>query len=162
VAVFLSTFLNKVDKKGRVSVPASFRAQLAAQEFAGIVAFPSFRFEALDCCGLDRMLEMSARHDALDQFSEEHENLALIFAQAQQIPFDGEGRISLPEELCAHAGITETVAFVGHGKTFQIWEPDRLALHSAEARKRAQRTGLTLPALGAAPRAPQPAAGPAP
>lgn len=152
MAVFLSTYFNKVDKKGRVSVPASFRAQLANQEFAGFIAFPSFRFAALDCCGYDRMLEMSARHDTLEQFSEEHENLALIFSQAQQIPFDGEGRISLPEDLCAHAGITDTVAFVGYGKTFQIWEPERLTIRTTEARQRAQRTGLTLPALGATPR----------
>jgi MraZ protein len=100
------------------------------------------------------MQEMSARHDALEQFSEEHENLALIFSQAQQIPFDGEGRISLPDGLCQHAGITDNVAFVGNGKTFQIWEPEQLNTRITEARLRAQRTGLTLPAIGARPAAP--------
>src|ERR1700732_1459657 len=93
VALFLSTFVNKVDRKGRVSVPASFRAALAGQSFAGIVAFRSFKTAAIEGSGIDRIEEMSARLDTLDQFSEEYESLASIFADAQQLPFDGEGRI---------------------------------------------------------------------
>src|SRR6185437_31401 len=119
VALFLSTFVNKVDRKGRVSVPASFRAALAGQSFAGIVAFRSFRTAAIEGSGIDRIEEMSARLDALDQFSEDYESLASIFADAQQLPFDGEGRIVLPEALATHAGITDSAAFVGLGRTFQ-------------------------------------------
>lgn len=99
MALFLSTFMNKVDRKGRVSVPATFRAALASQSYAGIVAFPSFKLEAIEGMGADRMEEMSARLDALEQFSEDYDNLASIFADAQQLPFDGEGRIVLPPAL---------------------------------------------------------------
>ncbi len=59
VALFISTFVNKVDKKGRVSVPAPFRAALAGQSFAGIVAYPSFVLSAIEACGIDRMEELS-------------------------------------------------------------------------------------------------------
>lgn len=145
VALFLSTFVNKVDRKGRVSVPASFRAALAGQSFAGIVAFRSFRTAAIEGSGIDRIEEMSARLDALDQFSEDYESLASIFADAQQMPFDGEGRIVLPEALAAHAGITDSAAFVGLGRTFQIWEPAAHERHQAEMRERAKRLGTTLP-----------------
>src|SRR3954463_11614824 len=79
VALFLSTFVNKVDRKGRVSVPASFRAALAGQSFAGIIAFRSFKNSAIEGSGIDRLEEMSARLDALDEFSEERESLASIF-----------------------------------------------------------------------------------
>lgn len=145
MALFLSTFTNKVDRKGRVSVPATFRAALATQTFAGIIAFPSFRLTAIEGSGIDRMEEMSARHDSLSQFSEDHESLAVIFADAQQLPFDGEGRIVLPESLAEHAGITESAAFVGLGKTFQIWEPGRFRAHQEELRARARNQGITLP-----------------
>jgi MraZ protein len=151
VALFLSTFVNKVDRKGRVSVPAPFRAALASQTFAGIVAFPSFKLPAVEGSGIDRMEEMSARHDGLGQFSEDHESLAVIFADAQQLPFDGEGRIVLPQSLCEHAGIGESAAFVGLGRTFQIWEPDRFKHHQESLRDRARRNGLTLPPRGSEP-----------
>ncbi len=145
LALFLSTFVNKVDKKGRVSVPAPFRTALAGQSYSGIVCFRSFRLPAVEGSGIDRMEEMSARIDALDEFSEDRESLSSIFADAQQLPFDGEGRIILPPPLCEHAGITENAAFVGLGRTFQIWEPQRFERHQTELRERARRQGTTLP-----------------
>ena len=47
--MFLSTYVNKVDRKGRVSVPATFRASLAAetQRFPGVIVFPSYKYPAL-------------------------------------------------------------------------------------------------------------------
>lgn len=146
MALFLSTYVNKVDRKGRVSVPASFRAALAGQSFAGIIAFRSFKTAAIEGSGIDRIEEMSARLDALEQFSEDYESLASIFADAQQLPFDGEGRVVLPEELVAHAEITDSAAFVGLGRTFQIWEPEAHKRHQSEMRERAKRQGTTLPA----------------
>jgi MraZ protein len=148
VELFLSTFVNKVDRKGRVSVPATFRAAVADQSFPGIVVFPSFKHEALDASGIRRMEEMSERLNGLDEFSEEHENLSMLFASAQALPFDSEGRIVLPENLAEYAHITESAAFVGLGKSFQIWEPNRFADHQAMLRERARRQGTRLPPLG--------------
>jgi MraZ protein len=145
VALFLSTFVNKVDRKGRVSVPASFRTALNGLSFPGVVVFRSFKLPALDGSGIDRMEEMSARIDALDEFSEDRDALSAIFADAQQLAFDGEGRIVLPPALAEHAGITENAAFVGLGRTFQIWEPQRFERHQEELRERARRQGTTLP-----------------
>jgi MraZ protein len=146
LALFLSTFVNKVDRKGRVSVPAPFRNALAGQSFAGIIAFRSFKLPTIEGSGIDRMEEMSARIDALDEFSEDRDALSAIFADALQLPFDGEGRIVLPPALAEHAGFSENAAFVGLGKTFQIWEPQRFEQHQKELRERARRQGTTLPA----------------
>jgi MraZ protein len=148
VELFLSTFVNKVDRKGRVSVPATFRAAVADQSFPGIVVFPSFKYEALDASGIKRMEEMSDRLNTLEEFSEEHENLGVLFAASQALPFDTEGRIVLPETLAAYAHITDSAAFVGLGKSFQIWEPARFADHQAMLRERARRQGTRLPPLG--------------
>jgi MraZ protein len=153
--MFLSTYVNKVDRKGRVSVPATFRASLAAQRFPGIVAFPSYKYRALDGNGVDRMEELIARLDTLEEFSDEHENLsALMFASSQRLPFDTEGRILLPADLAEHAFITDSAAFVGLGKSFQIWDPGRFAEHLATLRERARRQGTRIPPLAASPLAP--------
>lgn len=150
LALFLSTFTNKVDRKGRVSVPHPFRTALTGQNFNGIIAFRSFKLPALEACGIDRMEELSRRIDALPEFSEDRDALASVLADAQQLAFDGEGRVVLPEGLCQHAGITEAACFVGLGPSFQIWEPQRFEAHREEMRERARRQGATLPSLGAA------------
>lgn len=148
--LFLSTFVNKVDRKGRVSVPATFRAAVTDQNFPGIVVFPSFKYEALDGSGIKRMEEMTARQNTLDEFSDEHENIGMLFAQSQALPFDTEGRIVLPEDLAGYAHITDSAAFVGLGKSFQIWEPNRFADHQSSLRDRARRQGTRLPPLAGA------------
>ena len=146
VALFMSTYVNKVDRKGRVSVPASFRTAVAGQSFHGIATFRSFKTAAIEGSGVDRIEEMSARLDALEQFSEDYDSLASIFADTQQLAFDSEGRVVLPEDLIAHAGISDSAAFVGLGRTFQIWEPEAHKRHQNEMRERAKRQGITLPA----------------
>ena len=147
--LFLSTFVNKVDRKGRVSVPATFRSTLAAQRHPNqVVLIPSFKYEALDGTGSDHLTEMMAGLNTLDQYSDRRDDLALVFAESRSLQIDGEGRIILPDELKEHAGIGDEVAFVGLGTMFQLWEPGRFNQHRAEARERSRRGGATLPSPG--------------
>ena len=148
VALFMSTYVNKVDRKGRVSVPATFRTAIADQSFDGIVAFPSLDYEALEAAGIDRMEAVSAGLDELEQPDEQQSLATLILARSQRLPFDPEGRIVLPEKFTMHAHITESAAFVGLGPTFQIWEPNRFAEHEAALLDRARRQGMRMPPLG--------------
>jgi MraZ protein len=145
MALFLSTTINKVDAKGRVSVPAAFRAALAGQPFHGIAAVPSFKYPAIQCGGMDWMEQLSSGVNAYDFFSDEHDALtAALFSNAQQLTFDGEGRIILPASLVEHANITKTAAFVGRGPLFEIWEPDAFASYQSDATQRAAEQKLTL------------------
>jgi MraZ protein len=149
VALFIDTFVNKIDRKGRISVPASYRAALAGQVFQGIVAFPSFKYPAIQCAGMDWMTALTENVGRVDLFSDEHDDLtATLFADAKQLAFDGEGRVMLPEILTAHAKIDEAAAFVGRGHTFEIWQPAALEAYKAEARRRALEKGRTLPRGG--------------
>lgn len=150
MALFSSTFSNKIDRKGRVSVPAGFRAALTGQSFAGIVAFRSLKFPALDAGGYDRLEDIAHRLDELPEFSDERDALASVLADAHELPFDGEGRIVLPQDLIEYAGIGEQVAFVGIGRSFQLWEPARYKLHQDEMRERVRQRGFTLPPRGVA------------
>ncbi len=152
VEMFFSTYVNKVDRKGRVSVPATFRSTLANNRQPNlIIAFPSVRLPAIECSGSDRMAEMQERIETLEQFSEEYENLSLLFADSHPLAIDGEGRVILPEKLKEHAQITGEVAFVGLGATFQLWDPVHFEAHSAAVRERARRQGTTLPPRGGGP-----------
>ncbi len=145
MTLFLSTFINKLDKKGRVSVPASFRLALSGQSFQGIVAFRSYKLPSIEGMGIDRMQRLSESVDQLDLFSETQDDLtATIFADAQLLALDGDGRVVIPHLLLEHAHIKDAIAFVGRGATFQLWEPKHFEAYQKEARQRVQDNQATL------------------
>ena len=145
MALFLDTFVNKLDRKGRVSVPAPYRQQLASNGFQGIAALPSFKHRAIQCGSLEWLDQINRQLGGVDLFSDEHDDLtATLFGDTKQLPFDGEGRIMLPAPLTSHAGIDGVAAFVGRGPFFEIWEPKALEVYKAEARQRALEKGRTL------------------
>jgi len=140
VALFLSRFDNKVDRKGRVSVPASFRADLTSDAFAGVVAFPSpGNLGTIDGCDIGRMKQLADGIDSFNPFSAEYGDLATaILTKSHRLPFDGEGRIILPQQLLQHADITTMATFAGRGATFQIWAPEAYEIYEVEATERAR------------------------
>ena len=146
---FFSTYTNKVDKKGRVSVPASFRTVLAAQNFQGIIVFPSFKNKALEAWSMDRMQTIMDSVESLALFSDDQDDLkAAIFSTSKELGFDNEGRIILSDEFKKHAGIDEQATFVGMGKTFQIWNPDAYLAHKKEIQTRIAKTKPILKTTG--------------
>src|ERR1700758_3041436 len=91
VELFLSTFVNKVDRKGRVSVPATFRSTLATHRHPNqVVLIPSFKYPAIDGTGSDHLSEMMEGLNTLDQYSDRRDDLALAFADATPLQIDGE------------------------------------------------------------------------
>jgi MraZ protein len=145
MTLFLSTFINKIDKKGRVSVPLPFRAALSQDAFQGFVAFRSYKHPAVECFSYERMMRLSQSLDSFDVFSDAQDDFtAAIFADSMQISFDGDGRVILPPELLEHGGISDHVAFVGRGATFQLWNPDFFKDLQAAARERIKTQGATL------------------
>jgi MraZ protein len=151
MALFLSTIEKQIDKKGRVSVPPTFRAVLAAQNFNGMIAYASFTNPCIEACGMERIEKLHARIEALDPFSEEHDAFATaILGGSTQLAFDGEGRVVIPEGLLKKAGITDTGIFVGKGATFEIWSPELFASQEARMRELALAKRLSLKADGGA------------
>ena len=124
---FVSSVVNKLDAKGRVSVPASFRQILAQQNLNGVYCIPSFNAAALEAFGDTLLSQFQQRLGQYDPFfSAEYDAEAqAILGRTQFLNFDDEGRVRLPDEFVAHAGISERVAFIGLGVKFQIWDPVR-------------------------------------
>jgi MraZ protein len=144
MALFLSTHTNKVDAKGRVSVPASFRTALTGDAFQGVVLIPSAKLPALEGFGMATMQNLSERFDRFDLFStNDGDDLASIafFGDAKELTFDDTGRIGIPKEMLVHAKITDAAVFVGLGTKFQIWEPKAFAARRTKAMQHMQKNG---------------------
>lgn len=139
MTLLLSTYTNKLDKKGRISVPAPFRAALTTENFAGIIAYGSFVNPCVEACGMARIESLSASIDELDPYSDERNAFAaVILGGSIQLPFDPEGRVTLPEELISLAVLSEQACFVGKGATFEIWQPELLQQYLDTARNMAK------------------------
>ena len=136
--MFLSTYENKLDKKGRVSVPASFRSYLSNLGYNGVVCYPSFNHQSIEAWPQDRIEKISNTIDSLNPFEEKKDYFATsILSESINLQFDSEGRILLTQKLLKHARIKNSMVFVGQGKTFQIWEPIIFEKFKANARKKA-------------------------
>jgi transcriptional regulator MraZ len=134
---FVSTFTNRIDTKGRVSVPASFRTVLAKDGFEGIYCYPSLDAPALDAGGQRLVANIERLVGDLAPYSDAYDNLTTaLYGTSDVLTLDQDGRTILPERLREHAGIVTHVTFVGLGEKFQIWEPGRFETHLAEARQK--------------------------
>ena len=136
--MFLSSYENKLDKKGRVSVPATFRSHLSSLGYNSFISCPSFNHSALEACSQDRIEKLSQTIDSLNPFEEKRDYFATsVLSESINLQFDTEGRVSFTEKLLDHAKIKNNILFVGLGKTFQIWEPKIFEKFKIVARKKA-------------------------
>ena len=143
--MFLSSYENKLDKKGRVSVPASFRSHLSSLGYNGFITYPSFNHQALEACSQDRIEKLSSSIDSLNPFEEKRDFFATsVLSESASLQFDGEGRVLISEKLLNHAKIQSNILFVGLGKTFQIWEPQTFEKFKVVARKKAYQNRSSL------------------
>ncbi|GHE46860.1 transcriptional regulator MraZ [Camelimonas fluminis] len=147
---FVSNFTNRLDSKGRVSIPAPFRAVLARDGFEGLYVHPGLDAPALDAGGNALLAEINALLETLSPYSEERDFLSTaLLGTSEILKVDPEGRVTFSDALKAHAGITDTVTFVGHGHKFQVWEPERFRAHLDEARARVRELKKNLGRSGA-------------
>lgn len=134
---FLSSAINKIDAKGRVSVPAHFRSIIQSRGYSELYALRSLDTPALDVGGPDLLDQFEARIAQEDPFLQTADDLSFFYhGDGAFLRFDSEGRILVTDFMRDQTGITTDVAFVGRGKWFQIWEPLQLAAHAAAVRAR--------------------------
>lgn len=145
MASFISHHINRVDSKGRVSVPASFRAVLAMDGTDRLYAYPSLDHPAIDAGGERLRAAIEERLAVFETFSEDYEVLATAFyGESRELRLDQDGRIVLPEEFKSVTGIEDQVCFVGQGFKFQLWEPRGFAARKEEAKARLREVSRSL------------------
>lgn len=144
MALFTSTYVNRIDKKGRVSVPAAFRSVLDGQQGGNAIYLkPNHGLGAIDGHSEAYMERIMDRIDALPLGSEERIAQEMVyFGESVRIQCDPEGRIGLPRDLMEQAGLEEQAVFVGMGRYFQIWQPDAFAAHRTRQANIAQSYSL--------------------
>jgi len=131
---FVSNYTLRLDAKGRVSIPAPYRAVLARDGFDGLYCYPTLDRPALDAGGNALLAEIEQLIGRFPPYSDEREEFsAALYGTSETFRIDGEGRVILSDTLKNHAGIAEAVAFVGLGHKFQIWEPESFRAQLAEA-----------------------------
>ncbi len=149
---FVSHFTNRLDAKGRISIPASFRAVLTRDGFEGLYLHPSLDQQALDCGGNALLQEIDGLLAKLSAYSEERDLFSTaLLGTSEILKVDPEGRVILTDTLKAFAGITSDVTFVGQGHKFQIWEPSRFQAHLEEAKHRVRDLRRQLSFVAVAP-----------
>ncbi|MFD2182246.1 division/cell wall cluster transcriptional repressor MraZ [Rhodoplanes azumiensis] len=154
---FVGQVTARLDAKGRVSIPAPFRAVLARDGFEGLYCYPSLDRPAVDAGGNALLGEIEQLIERFPPYSEAREEfLVALYGTSETLRVDGEGRVVLTEMIKVHAGIGDTVGFVGLGHKFQIWEPEAFRAHLAKAtatvRETTRRLGSERGAPGAGAR----------
>jgi MraZ protein len=125
---FVSHFSNRLDAKGRVSLPAPFRALLQKEGADSIYVHPALDEPTLDCGGQRLIGELEALVKRFPAYSRERELLSThVFGMGQQVKLDGEGRFVVTDLMRSRAGITDQIVFLGVDYKFQIWSAERFA-----------------------------------
>ena len=131
---FVSSYTLRLDAKGRVSIPAPYRAVLARDGFDGLYCYPALDQPAVDAGGNALLAEIETLIARFPSYSDERDAFTLsLYGTSETFKIDGEGRVILSDALKAHARIADAIAFVGLGHKFQIWEPGRFRAQLAEA-----------------------------
>jgi MraZ protein len=134
---FLSSAINRIDSKGRVSVPAHFRAVVQKRGYGDLYALRALDVPALDVGGLDLLDRYEERIALEDPFLQTADDMSFFcHGDGAFLKLDQDGRITVTDFLREHTGIEAEIAFVGRGTFFQMWEPSRLKAHGQAVRAR--------------------------
>lgn len=144
-ARFFGSFVNKIDAKGRLATPATFRRAIDLERDATIYCIPSSSEPCIECGGIEYIDHLTRMIDQLDPYSDQRTNLERAMAsQMTPLSVDREGRIILPDGLIEHAFLDGRALFAGHIRSFQIWNPDNFEGVLKDARKVAAEAKQTL------------------
>jgi MraZ protein len=121
--VFKGTYRHRIDRKGRVPVPAAFRRGLAETGATRLVV------TALDQCLAgyppSEWQRLEGQLAALPSFSKPVKALTrLLASRATDCDLDTQGRILLPSVLRAAAGLADQAVVVGVLNRIELWAPD--------------------------------------
>ena len=140
---FLSNATNRIDAKGRVSVPSIFRAVLAQRDIRELYCFQDFVFPAISIGGPDLLDRFERQIASEDPFSPAANQMSLlIHGGGVFMKLDSEGRLMVTDFIRDFTGISAEVTFVGRADHFQLWAPQTFEAVQAAARTERRLRGL--------------------
>ncbi len=143
--LFLSKFVNKIDKKSRVSVPSIYRNILSLKDSNNLIIYPSIKNECIECCDSEYLENLFKIIKKIDPYSKERDAFeTMILGSAHELLIDNEGRIIIPNTLSQNFQLKEYVAFIGKGEIFEIWNPSVLESHINNSKKLAKENLLRI------------------
>ena len=105
--LFLSKFINNIDKKGRVTLPSLFRNALPKNSKNEIILYKSLKFNSIEGCSSNRIKDIAERINKLDIFSDDQDDFSTsIFSEIIPTNLDKEGRFLLTDKLKEYANIS--------------------------------------------------------
>ena len=131
----MSIYETKIDKKGRISIPARYRSLLEKSD-EELILFSTPESNYVQGCGNNYIKRLWETNLELDQISNEALYIQDILSDSTHAKIDAEGRILLSEKLIEIAKLTSTVLFAGRGETFQIWDPGNFNIAKEERSKK--------------------------
>ena len=128
-SMFLGEYQHTLDAKGRVSLPAKFRAEVTGSLVVS---------KGLDNClyvySADEYKRFVESLTTGSDFNSKKRQLRRFFvAGAQEAELDSAGRISLSPALREHAGLKKEIAVTGNGDRIEIWDAEAWATYNGEA-----------------------------
>ena len=142
---FVGTYENKMDSKGRVSLPAPFRDIVTNGDSTSFYIFPSPTSNTLEAGGADLMDYIaSSIEEQAPMFSEEESALSYIMASARLVQCDSTGRFVMPAEFIEFVNLNISATFVGKGRRFQIHNSNAYSEIKQDARNAFAKSNLTI------------------
>ena len=140
---FLSHATNRIDSKGRVSVPSMFRSALSALDIRELYCFQDFVFPAISAGGPELLDRFERQISGEDPFSPQANQMSLlVHGGGVFMKLDQEGRLMVTDFIRDFTGIDTEVTFVGRADHFQLWAPHVFAETQAAAREERRLRGL--------------------
>ena len=137
---FRGEYTNKVDAKGRVSIPASFRRVLEAGDPGYteglrpqfVIVYGDESQNYLEAYTIAEMERLEEKIDRLPNSALKRTLIRQIVSCSHESEIDPDGRLVLPAKLREKIGLGKEAVFVGTLGTFRIWAPEAYAAYCAE------------------------------
>jgi MraZ protein len=138
---FLSNATNRIDAKGRVSVPAGFRSVLSERGIQELYCLQDFVYPAISVGGPELLDRYERQITSVDPFSPEANRMSLlVHGGGVFMRLDAEGRLMVTDFIRDFTGISSDVTFVGRSDHFQLWQPK--AFYEAQSAAREGRASF--------------------
>lgn len=143
---FLGSAEGKLDRKGRITVPAIYRRELQKIDDKELILALSSDHNCIEARSRAAFDAMADSIVSLPYFSPKRLDFENWAAEVEVVRFDDEGRFTLPQKMIDTVGLGEQIRCLGKIERFEIWNGEAADAHLAESRRRRRDEKLTLAA----------------